>query len=275
MATEPSHNSGEVLSLERVSFIRDGKKILDSVDFEVRAGQRWAVLGPNGCGKSTLLAICSMALHPSSGTVALLGETLGETDVRELRKRAGYASSALADSLRPAITALDAVISAKNTALETWWHKYEPSDYERGAELLAQQGLTAFGDRPFGTLSSGERQRVLLARALMTDPDVVLLDEPAAAMDLKGRESLIRALDTMAESSQDLAILLVTHHVEEIPRSFTHILMINSGSVVAAGPIGTVLTEKNLSDTFDVALSLHTIKDRHFAICEETGSDYF
>lgn len=248
-----------VLALAGVTLVRDGRTLLDRVDWEVRAGERWVVLGPNGSGKTSLLRIASLYLHPSQGTVTVLGETLGRTDVRLLRRRIGVASAGFTDLLRPALPARDVVMTARYAALEPWWDSYDDEDRARAGAVLDRLGVGALADRPFGTLSSGERQRVLLARTLMTDPELLLLDEPTAGLDLGGREDLVAGLDALAADPATPPVVLVTHHVEEIPGRFTHALLLREGRVQAAGPLGAVVTDEALSACFglDVVLERH------------------
>jgi len=245
------------LRLTGVGVRRDGRALLDGVDWAVAPDERWVVLGANGSGKSTLLRIAALQLHPSSGEVEVLGERLGHTDVRALRQRIGYAAAALADSLRPTIAARDVVMTARYAALEPWWHEYGDDDRAEALDRLARLGVDHLADREFGTLSSGERQRVLVARTLMGDVGLVLLDEPNAGLDVGGREWLVAGLDDLATDPGTPATVLVTHHVEEIPPSFTHALLVRAGRVLAAGPIAETLTSDALSATFDLPLVVH------------------
>jgi iron complex transport system ATP-binding protein len=246
-----------VLSLQSVVVVRDGRKILGPVTWEVHADEHWVILGPNGGGKSTMMAVAAMTTHPTEGRVRLLGHELGHTDVRALRSRVGLASAGLVDQLRPQLMAVDVVLCGLYGALEPWWHHYGGEDRRRAQSLLADLGLSGYGQRTFGTLSSGERQRVLLARTLMNEPSLVILDEPNAGLDMGGRESLIQALDSLAELGP--ASVLVTHHVEDIPSSTTHLLALADSRAVAAGPIERTLTAELLSDVFglDVMLTRH------------------
>jgi iron complex transport system ATP-binding protein len=252
----PEPHRPAALDLDEVTVRLDGRAILDRVTLEVVDGQRWVVLGRNGSGKTTLMRVASLYLHPSSGTVRVLGELLGRTDVRALRTRIGIASSSFADKLRPGLSARDVVMTAKHAALEPWWHTYDDADRARAGELLERLGVGTLADQGFGTLSSGERQRVQLARTLMTDPGLLLLDEPTAGLDLGGREELVGALTDLAHSPSSPPILLVTHHVEEIPPGFSHALLLKAGRVLAAGPLTDVLTRDHLSECFEVDLIL-------------------
>ncbi|MPY92045.1 MAG: ATP-binding cassette domain-containing protein [Acidimicrobiia bacterium] len=239
-----------------VRLVRDGRAILDGIDWEVHPGQSWALLGPNGSGKTTLLRIASLYLHPTEGEVEVLGERLGRVDVRRHRERIGLTSAALADQLRPTITALDVVVCALHAALEPWWHTYGDDDRRRARDQLARVGCEALADHPFGTLSSGERQRVLLARTLMAGPGLLLLDEPAAGLDLGGREELVATLDALSRDPAAPPVVLVTHHLEEIPSRFTHALLLREGRAVARGPIDEVLDATTLSRCFGLDLEV-------------------
>jgi iron complex transport system ATP-binding protein len=250
MSTEP------VLALTGVSLVRDGRTILDRIDWRVAPGERWVVLGPNGSGKTTLCRLAGLYLHPTKGDVDVLGKRLGRTDVRELRTRLGMTSQALADMLRPGLQAVDIVMTGRNAALAPYWHRYDDADRERAARLLARFGCTALATARYATLSAGERQRVLLARALMGNPPLLLLDEPAAGLDLAGREQLVAMLADVAADRATAAIVLVTHHVDEIPRGFTHVLMLADGKVAARGPIAATLTSESLSQCFGLRLAL-------------------
>lgn len=244
------------LRLADVSVVRGERTVVQDVDWAVRTGERWVVLGRNGSGKTTLVQIAALYLHPTTGTVRVLGELLGRTDVRVLRQRIGLASPALAGRFRPDFTALDAVMTARHAALEPWWHTYSEVDRERARAQLARLGVAHLAGQGMGTLSSGERQRVLLARTLMTDPGLVLLDEPTAGLDLPGREELVGSLGDLALDPLAPPTVLVTHHVEEIPPTYTHALLLADGRVMAAGPITEVLDEPALSACMGVPLVL-------------------
>ena len=236
--------------------IRELRNIVDGVSLRVDAGQRWVVLGPNGCGKTTLLKVLSLYLHPSRGDIAVLGRSLGTFDIRTVRPRIAYASASLATDLRPALTSLEVVMIAKNGALEPWWHEYDSADRARALACLRRMGMADHATRPFGSLSSGEQQRVLLARSLMNDPICLLLDEPSARLDLGGREHLVRILDGFANDNPALPSVIVTHHVDEIPVSTTHVLMMRDGATTVAGPVADVLTSANLSGCFGMDLEV-------------------
>lgn len=242
------------LRLDGVALDRGGRRLLDDVDLVVEDGERWIILGPNGSGKTSLLAIAALRLHPSRGRVHVFGQELGRTDVRTLRRRVGFASQALADQLRPDLCALDVVMTAEHGALEPWWHRWDDADREAAARCLAQMGMAQFASRPFGTLSSGERQRVLVARTLMGAPGLVLLDEPNAGLDLGARERLVTDLGRLAADPSTAPVVLVTHHLEEVPIGFTHALVLREGRVVARGELATTLHGAALADAFGIDL---------------------
>ncbi len=244
------------LELEHIVFARAGRRIIDDLSLRVGDDENWLVLGANGSGKTTLLRIASMYEHPSAGTVRVLGEELGHTDVRQLRRRVGYASASLAAEFRTELTARDIVMTARYAALEPWWHRYDEADHERARACLDQMGVGAFAERSLGSLSSGEQQRVFLARTLMNDPGVILLDEPSARLDLGGREQLVHALDDVAADPQAPPFVVVTHHLEEVPTGVTHALLLRDGRPVAQGPLDEVLTAETLSECFDMPLSV-------------------
>jgi iron complex transport system ATP-binding protein len=246
----------DVLHFAQVSVLRDGATLLDGVDWDVSEGERWVVLGANGAGKTTLLQLASANLHPSRGTATILGETLGAVDVFELRPRIGLSSAALAERLPPGERVRDVVLTASYAMVGRWREVYEDVDSGRADELLAALGVAHLATRRFGTLSEGERKRVQIARALMTDPELMLLDEPAAGLDLGGREDLVRRLGVIALDEDAPALVLVTHHVEEIPPGFTHVLLLRGGRVVAGGPLEDTLTAAALGETFGISLQV-------------------
>ena len=262
---------GPLLALQGVSRTIDGIEVLRGIDWEVHPGQRWVLLGPNGSGKTTLVRIATMWEHPSAGTVEMLGHRLGRTDVRRLRARVGFTSAAMADLLRPSLTAEQVVMTAKHAALEPWWHTYDDEDSRRARDALQRVGCGHRADRRFGTLSSGERQRVLLARAMALDPEVIVLDEPNAGLDLAGREELILTLQDLAGDPATPPLVLVTHHADEIPDGFTHVLMLRAGTVLAAGPIAETLTGEALSECFGLELGLERRHGRWTAWARRSG----
>ena len=247
---------GDVLDLIGVTVVRDGATLLEDVTWTVREGERWVVLGPNGAGKTTLLQIAGARMHPTRGSVDVLGDRLGEVDVFELRPRIGLSSAAFAETLPAGEKVSDVVLTAAYAVSGRWRERYDELDHRRSGDLLAAFGVRHLADRTFGTLSEGERKRVQLARSLMTDPELVLLDEPAAGLDLGGRETLVRDLAELAGDRRSPVLVLVTHHVEEIPPGFTHGLLLRHGRVVAAGPLAETLTDDTLSATFDLPLEV-------------------
>lgn len=246
----------DVLELAGVTVVRGGSTLLEDVDWSVDEGQRWVILGPNGAGKTTLLQIAAARMHPTRGVAGVLGEVLGAVDVFELRPRIGLASAALSDRIPGRERVHDVVVTASYGVTGRWHEAYDQLDHERATSLLTMLGVEHLADRTFGTLSEGERKRVQIARALMTDPELMLLDEPAAGLDLGGREDLVRRLGDLAGDIYAPALVLVTHHVEEIPPNFTDVLLLRGGRVVAAGPVEITLTQANLEATFGLPLVL-------------------
>ncbi|MQA79382.1 MAG: ATP-binding cassette domain-containing protein [Streptosporangiales bacterium] len=255
----------DVLRLDSVSVVRNGATLLDELSWSIREGERWIVLGPNGAGKTTAMRLAAAQLFPTSGTVDILGERMGAVDVFELRPRIGVTSSAVAERIPPGERVRDIVMTASYAVIGRWREQYDGADEGRALELLWQLGCGHLADRTFGTLSEGERKRTQIARALMTDPELLLLDEPAAGLDLGAREDLVRRLSGLAADPYSPASVLITHHVEEIPPAFTHCLLLRDGRSVAQGPIGEVLTAESLSKCFGVWLRLDRIDDRWVA----------
>lgn len=245
-----------VVDLVDVRIVRNGATLLDGITWQVGEEDRWVIIGPNGAGKTTLMQILGGHLHPSNGTADLLGERLGRVDVFELRPRIGVTSAALAERIPRSERVADVVLTAAYAVSGRWREEYDEMDVERANELLETLRVDHLADRTFGTLSEGERKRVQIARALMTDPELLLLDEPAAGLDVAGREALVATLTGLAQDPYAPATVLVTHHVEEIPVGITHALLLKQGRVVAAGPLRETLTDANLSATFDIALEL-------------------
>ena len=254
-----------VLELNDVSVIRDGNPILNAVSWTVDSDERWAILGPNGAGKTTLLQIASASIHPSSGSARVLDDKLGAVDVFELRPRIGFASTALARRVPADETVINVVLTAAYSVTGRWNEDYEEIDLRRARRVLAEWKLDALENRRFGGLSDGEQKRVQIARAVMTDPELLLLDEPAASLDLGAREELLKLLSGYASAPHAPGIIMVTHHVEEIPPGFTHALLLKKGSITAAGPIDEVLNAANLSLTFGLELELNKVDDRYTA----------
>lgn len=252
----------DVLDLQAVTIRRGTTTILDEVTWTVREGERWVVLGRNGAGKTTLLQVAAGRMHPTSGTADLLGSRLGRVDVFELRPRIGLSSASLADRIPAGEQVRDVVLTAAYGVTGRWREEYESLDESRAGDLLAAFGVAHLSDRYFGTLSEGERKRVQIARSLMTDPELLLLDEPAAGLDLGGREELVAALAELAGDSRSPVLVLVTHHVEEIPPGFTHLLLLRAGKAFAAGPIDEVLTAETLSGAFDLPLVVDKTEGR-------------
>ncbi|MBB4934676.1 iron complex transport system ATP-binding protein [Lipingzhangella halophila] len=248
--------NGHVLRMDGVSVRRGSAYLLNDVEWTVEEDERWALIGPNGAGKTTLLRVAATQMFPTTGTVEVLDEQLGAVDVFELRPRIGFASAAVANQISEAATSLDLVISASYGYLGSFAESYGAPDYGRARALLGHWGVAHLAERKYGTLSEGERKRVLIARALMADPELLLLDEPAAGLDLGGREDLVRRLGALAGSIDAPALVTVSHHVEEIPPGFTHVLMMREGGVVAGGPVDKVMTADNLSATFGLPLKV-------------------
>jgi iron complex transport system ATP-binding protein len=262
----------DVLEFAGVSVVRGDNTLLDDITWEVEEGQRWVILGPNGAGKTTLLQVAAGRMHPTTGVAGVLGEVLGAVDVFELRPRIGLASSSIAERLPAGERVRDVVVTASYGIVGRWREQYDALDHARADELLGALGAGHLAERRFGTLSEGERKRVQIARALMTDPELMLLDEPAAGLDLGGREDLVARLGALAADVDAPALVLVTHHVEEIPPSFTDVLLMREGRIVAAGPVEITLTRENLSETFGLPLVVERHGNRWTARAEHVGS---
>jgi iron complex transport system ATP-binding protein len=245
-----------VVDLAGVTIVRDGATLVEDITWRIDEADRWVVIGPNGAGKTTLLQVLAAQIHPTYGVAGLLGEVLGTVDVFELRPRIGLTSAAIAERIPRGERVHDVVVSASYAVIGRWREEYDGLDHDRAGELLSQLRIDRLAGRTFGTLSEGERKRVQIARALMTDPELLLLDEPAAGLDLAGRESLVRTLGELARDPFAPASVLVTHHVEEIPPGITHALLLKAGRVVAQGPLRETLTADHLSATFELPLSL-------------------
>ncbi len=255
----------QVLQFSDVVVRRNARDIIDHISWSVAEEDRWVVLGPNGAGKTTLLELSASLLHPTSGRVSVLGERLGRTDVFELRPRVGFASTAMARRIPPDETVLDVVLTAAYAVTGRWREEYDQIDSRRALRVLGEWGLADLAPRAFGTLSDGEQKRVQIARSVMTDPELLLLDEPTASLDLGSREELLSLLAGYAQEPTTPAMVMVTHHVEEIPVGFTHVLLLRDGAVVAAGPLHETLTEEALAAAFGIPVVLREQDGRYSA----------
>lgn len=264
--------TASVLHVDHVDVVRDARPILADVSWEVRAGERWTVLGPNGAGKSTLLRLASTYQLPTRGRVHVLGRRVGGVDLRTVRPLIGYVSASHGRAVAPGSTTLDAVITGVDASLRRWRQEYRPGDWTRARTLLADVGCEHLAGAAFDTLSDGERLRVQLARALMPQPRLLLLDEPAASLDLAGREQLLAALERFAGDPSLPGLVLVTHHVEEVPRATTHALLLRHGRVVVSGPVDEVLDDGPLSACFGVPVQVHRRDGRYHAVAGDRAT---
>ena len=265
MEPVPQPDPDLLIDFNQVTVRRSGHTLVGPLSWQVELDERWVVLGPNGAGKTSLLRMAAAELHPTSGTAHLLGEVLGRTDINDLRPRIGLSSAAVASRVPLDEKVSDLVVSAGYAVMGRWREEYDDVDTDRAVDMLESLGAEHLSDRAYGTLSEGERKRVLIARALMTDPELLLLDEPGAGLDLGGREELVERLGDLASNPDSPATVLVTHHVEEIPPGFSHGLLLNEGSVVAQGLLEDVLTAENLSKAFRQSITLDRIEGRYFA----------
>jgi iron complex transport system ATP-binding protein len=254
-----------VIDLNNISLVRDKRAVLNNVDWKVEPNQRWVIIGPNGAGKTSLLRIAAAQIHPSSGSAVILGERLGEINVFELRTRIGFASSAQAAHIPNSETVLNAVMTASYAITGRWNEQYDDIDERRARRVLGEWGLAEFADRAFGTLSDGERKRTQIARSVMPDPELLLLDEPVASLDLAAREQTIRIIGEYASSPYAPAMVMVTHHLEEIPAGFTHALIMVNGQIYAAGEISATLTSEKISEAFGISLTINQVDGRFHA----------
>jgi len=261
----PSADDDLLIDFRRVTLRRGGRVLVGPVTWQVELDERWVVIGPNGAGKTSLLRIAAAMEYPTTGTATVLGERLGKVDMAELRQRVGLSSSALAQRIPDDELVRDVVVSAGYAVLGRWRERYDDVDYLRALDTLESIGAEHLADRTYGTLSEGERKRVLIARSLMTDPELLLLDEPAAGLDLGGREELVARLADLAADPDSPALVLVTHHVEEIPLGFSHCLILAEGEVLAAGLLADTLTAENLSAAFGQSIAVDAIDGRYFA----------
>ncbi|MBM3698499.1 MAG: ABC transporter ATP-binding protein [Actinobacteria bacterium] len=254
-----------ILQLENISVVRGDRVILGPLDWQVMEGQRWVILGPNGAGKTTLLQVCSSLIHPSSGQIKILGQTLGKVDVFELRTRIGLTSSKLVEQLPDDELVMDVVLTAAYAMFGRWQEKYDLWDESRAMALLTALGVRELGNRVFGSLSDGEKKRVQIARSLMADPELLLLDEPASSLDLGGREDLLQRIENFASDPLAPATVIVTHLIEEIPVGTSHALLLREGKVLAQGVIDQVITNENLTNAYGLPIAVQSQNGRFFA----------
>jgi iron complex transport system ATP-binding protein len=254
-----------VLELRDVSVHRGGRAILGPLTFAIRPHERWVVLGPNGAGKSTLLQILATRFFPSSGSVTVLDKEMGKVDLSELRTRIGICGALISEDIPEGEVVRDVVLTAAYAILGRWNEAYDLWDESRAVALLTTFGVRDLADRKYGTLSEGERKRVQISRALMADPELLLLDEPAAGLDLGGREDLLQRFTKFASDPTAPASILVTHHIEEIPAGTTHALILKDGQIAVSGPIGDVITSQHISAIFNLPISVAREGDRFFA----------
>lgn len=247
---------------------RGSSFLLSDLNWGVEDGERWVVIGPNGAGKTTALTIAATRMFPTTGSVEVLGESMGAVDLSELRPRIGFASSSLLRDIPMHESAVDLVLTAAYAITGRWNEEYAPEDIERARALLSDWGARAYADRPFASLSEGERKRVLIARALMSDPELLLLDEPGAGLDLAGREELVSLLGRFASNPFSPTLIVVTHHLEEIPPGITHALLLAEGKVIASGPIDEVLTDANMTRCYGIPLAITSVNQRWLATAQ-------
>jgi iron complex transport system ATP-binding protein len=257
--------SQSVLTLDGVSVIRDGKQILGPISFRINTGERWVVLGPNGAGKSTLLGVLAARIFPSKGSALLLDQQVGRVDVSELRTRIGLASPSLEAMVEVNELVRDVVLTAAYAIIGRWNETYDLWDESRAVALLTTFGVRELGDRRYSTLSSGEKKRVMIARALMADPELLLLDEPAAGLDVVGREDLLQRFAQFSNDPYSPASVLVTHHIEEIPIGTTHAILLKDGKIAVSGPVDSVITTEHVSAVFGLPIQVAHESSRFFA----------
>jgi iron complex transport system ATP-binding protein len=262
---EPEADPDLLIDFAKVTLRRARQTLVGPVTWSVELDERWVVIGPNGAGKTSLLRIAAALEHPTTGTALVLGERLGRVDMSELRSRVGLSSSALSERVPDGEVVRDLVVSAGYSVMGRWRERYEEVDYNQALDMLESVGAEHLAERTYGTLSEGERKRVLIARSMMTDPELLLLDEPAAGLDLGGREELLARLEDLANDPDSPALVLVTHHVEEIPRGFSHCLILSEGKVVDSGLLSDTLTSENLSKAFGQSIALDVVDGRYFA----------
>ena len=265
MALSFASMSSQVLTLNDVTVRRSDRVILGPINFSISQGERWVVLGPNGAGKSTLLQILATKIFPTQGQVRVLDKEMGKVDLFELRTRIGLCGSVIAEDIPYDQTLKDVVLTAAYAILGRWNENYDLWDESRAMALLTTFGVRELGDRLYGTLSEGEKKRVQISRALMTDPELLLLDEPAAGLDLGGREDLLQRFANFSADPAAPATILVTHHIEEIPVGTTHALLLKDGAIAVSGPIDQVVTSEHISAVFGTSISVTPEAGRFFA----------
>lgn len=270
-ATEPGTDPDLLIDFRGVEFSRGGARLVGPVDWQVELDERWVVIGPNGAGKTSLIRIAAAQEFPSEGTAFVLGEQLGKTDMRDLRAVIGMMSSALANRVPSDERIEDLVLSGGYGVVGRWREEYDEQDYEQVHDSLEQVGALHLLGRRWGTLSDGEKKRVLIARAIMVNPELLIMDEPGAGLDLGGREDLVGYLGELALDPEAPAIVMITHHVEEIPFGFTHAMLLDEGDVVAQGLIDDVLTSENLTKAYHQPIKLTKEDGRFFARRESRG----
>lgn len=250
-----------VVSLDQATiWTPERKLILDRIDWRVEAGQHWVVLGPNGSGKTTMMSLLGADRHPSQGTVTILGETLGKVDMRALRSRIGRVDPAL--RMLEWLNAREAVLTGLRNTVWPRWDDWTDADVTHADDLLGLVGCRDFAEREISTLSHGERQRVRIARVLIARPELMLLDEPATGLDFPAREALLSSLDSLASTRPDLPTIMVSHHLEDLPSSVSHVLLLRDGRVLAAGPVGDMLRGDLISECFGFAIEVHELNGR-------------
>jgi len=242
--------------LDQVTVVLGGRSVLGPLSLSVRAGEHWAVLGPNGAGKTTLLSVLGAERHPTTGHAVVLGERLGRTDVRELRRRIGTLGHRVADRIPGHVPAVEVVLTGRDGQLAPWWGRFDSNERGAARGLLARLRCEAIADQPFAACSQGERQRILLARSLFGEHRLLLLDEPAVGMDLPGREALVAALDELAAAACAPGTVQVAHTLEELPASVSHAMLLRDGVAVACGPVSESLDDETLSECYGLRVSL-------------------
>lgn len=254
-----------VVKIENVSLKRNNNTILNNLNLEIKENQHWVILGPNGAGKTSLVQMIAGRMFPSTGQVNILGEKLGTFPTENLHQTVGFASASMLDKFDQNSTVLEIVLTASYGQTAYWREEYDELDYERAQALLTIFGINNLKDRKFHSLSQGESQKVLLARALMNDPEILILDEPTSGLDIGTREDLIAGLEEIIGSSTAPNIIMVTHHVEQIPRGFTHLALMKNGEIVISGQIQQTLTGTNISSVFEHPVEIFELEGRYFA----------